>query len=132
MADDLKQRLRVFAGDPVLGSVADEAADRIEELERELSEAKDQIEYAILRDDAWKKITEKLERELANMTSDRDSWNEQADERTKDAVMFIQERDALQAGYARLREALESARSMIGHPDNIAIIDEALAKVRKP
>ena len=128
MADDLKQRLRMFAVEPVLGGVIEEAADRIEELEfswagcsqqlkdacadlseveRELSEAKDQIEYAILRDDTWKKITEKLEHQLADMTSDRDSWSEQADERTKDAVMFIQERDALQADNARLREALQ-------------------------
>lgn len=33
MADDLKQRLRMFAGEPVLGGVIEEAADRIEELE---------------------------------------------------------------------------------------------------
>ena len=37
MSKELIERLRVFAGDPVLGSVADEAADRIEELERELN-----------------------------------------------------------------------------------------------
>lgn len=33
MTDDLKQRLRVFAGDPILGGVIDEAADLIEQLE---------------------------------------------------------------------------------------------------
>ena len=42
------------------------------------------------------------------------------------------ERDALQADNVELVAALKSAREMIGHPDNIAIIDEALAKVRKP
>ena len=35
MSKELIERLRVFAGDPVLGSVADDAADSIEELERE-------------------------------------------------------------------------------------------------
>lgn len=39
MTDDLKQRLRVFAGDPILGGVIDEAADRIEQLEVERDEA---------------------------------------------------------------------------------------------
>ena len=36
------------------------------------------------------------------------------------------------AEIAELVAALESARAMIGHPDNIAIIDATLAKVRKP
>ena len=38
MTDGLKQRLRVFAGDPILGGVIDEAADRIEQLESERDE----------------------------------------------------------------------------------------------
>lgn len=38
MSKELIERLRVFAGDPVLGGVIEEAADRIEELERENNE----------------------------------------------------------------------------------------------
>lgn len=36
MSKELIERLRVFAGDPVLGGVIEEAADLIEELERDL------------------------------------------------------------------------------------------------
>lgn len=50
MTDDLKQRLRVFAGDPILGGVIDEAADRIEQIEKERDELlADAMRYQWLR-----------------------------------------------------------------------------------
>ena len=49
-----------------------------------------------------------LERELAAMTKDRDSWCKQADDRIDDALKFARERDALRAHIEQLAsEALD-------------------------
>jgi hypothetical protein len=45
------------------------------------------------------------------------------------AVLLEKERDSLRAQLAAAQAALISARSMIGHPDNVAIIDRAIAAI---
>ena len=51
-------------------------------------------------------------------------------ERKSDAIQRLwKERDELRALNAELVEALRRCRDMVGHPDNLAFIDAALAKV---
>ena len=68
-----------------------------------------------------------IERLLAEAKADAESWAEQADQRTKDAVQFIEERD-------RLRELLRAARFMwVDDHSNLANrIDAALGGKEKP
>lgn len=88
MTYDLKQQLRDLANcrhdDFTVGY---EAADRIEELERQLNQPVVMSEWQTL----------------------------------------VQERDQLREQVKMLRETVLSAKAMIAHPDNIAILDKALA-----
>ena len=51
----------------------------------------------------------RLVRDLQLMTDDRDSWREQADERTSDALRFAGEGDALKASMPDIEEVLRLA-----------------------
>lgn len=54
------------------------------------------------------------------MFSDIEYWKELAVQRKAEAMEFRKQRDELVA-------ALEKCRDMVGHPDNLAFIDEELA-----
>lgn len=70
-------------------------------------------------------IIERLTRELQEMTDDRDSWLQQADDRCADALRFAKEADALKAKQVadidevmRLADAYADAASWTGYYSN--------------
>ena len=69
MSKELIERLRVFAGDPVLGSVADDAADRIEELERERDALQSKIDELMLEHCPYEMTQEQINNYAANQKS---------------------------------------------------------------
>lgn len=125
MTDDLIERLRMMRN-----KAAEEAADEIERLLAEVNRTEHERHLTALERDELRAEVEALrlpalrmaheaERaarlevecvdlraELAEAKADAESWAEQADQRTKDAVQFIEERD-------RLRELLREARKSL-------------------
>lgn len=97
------------------GIAGEEVADMVDSLEREVFTLREQVEKLTKEREKLKTVPMKYRRMQFNAE-------------LQDEVTQLQKQlAALAEQNEKLRETLTEAKSMVGHPDNIAVIDTALS-----
>lgn len=106
-----------------IDAAAHEVLDPCDEMADKLDRALADLDLAQKALRASETNRETAERELVSMTTDRDSWVEQADQRAAEAVEYLQRATAAESRLSRAVEALRFYGQKMNHTDGSVMAD---------